>query len=218
MGNAGSGIFVRHRQYGNSLYRSTTLTLVRRCALKNNIIIALVGRTQVGKTTLAYEVTKRLPRLVSIIKSDTTRARKDNGLDPLFFNCIPERHFHRKRVHGRYTEYEEHGAGKYYACDTQEVKEVLRSSHGILALNQKGVLNFQRANYLVFAVKVIPRFREENLTELFYEKHPERKKADDEQEKIPIRCALELNNDFAPGGKEATVTLFAEWIQHSVTK
>jgi len=164
-----------------------------------NTIFALVGPAHCGKSALMKEVVRHIPDRVGIIKSFTTRAKRD-AKDDIFYDFFTKEALEQKRLGGELVEYVEH-AGNYYGYDRQAVEGVLAHTHGICAVVEHAVYDLIHAGYTVAPIKITP-LHAEKTREAFYEKHKERINADKEREKIHLDFAGEIINSFEPGGKE----------------
>lgn len=164
-----------------------------------NTIFALVGPAHCGKSMLMKEVARRIPNRVGIIKSFTTRAKRD-AEDDIFYDFFSKEALEQKRIGGELVEYVEH-AGNYYGYDRHAVERVLAHTHGICAVVEHAVYDLIRAGYAVAPVKITP-LHSEKVRDVFYAKHRERITADKEREKIHLDFAGEIINSFEPDGKE----------------
>lgn len=167
-----------------------------------NTIFALVGPAHCGKSMLMKEVVRRIPEHVGIIKSFTTREKR-NAEDDIFYDFFTKEALEQKRLNGELVEYVEH-AGNYYGYDRHAVESVLARTHGICAVVEHAVHDLVRAGYAVAPIKIIP-LHAEKLRDAFYAKHEERITADKEREKVRLDFAGEIVNSFEPGGKEKAV-------------
>ncbi|MBI1755447.1 hypothetical protein HY250_04130 [Candidatus Azambacteria bacterium] len=163
-------------------------------------IFTLVGPAKVGKTTLTLKVTDMIPDRVGIIKSATTRPKR-NEEDALCYALLTKEEFEEKRSRGEFSECVEH-AGNFYAYERRLIEDVLEKRHGICAATEEGVIELHRAGYRVVPIKILAVGHEE-IQRAFYDAHPERKKADEERREILIPIERNIVNSFIkPDGLE----------------
>jgi guanylate kinase len=158
-------------------------------------IIGLVGPSGSGKSTLIKEMMSRFGEKLGIVKSLTTRPKRDED-DRLFYHFVSENELYKREEEGRLVQISEY-AGNYYAHDSEEILELLQKKIGICALVEQGVKNLEEAGFNVITVKVIPK--DNPLAD------PARQKADEERTKIEMDFDFEIVNDFAPGGLQTGV-------------
>lgn len=169
-----------------------------------NTIFALVGSSRSGKSTLMKEAVRRIPDRVGIIKSFTTRAKRANEKDDdIFYDFLSLEGFEQKKKENAFAEYIEH-AGNYYGYERATIDAVLGEKHGICAVVEYALPDLMRAGYSVAPIKITP-LHSETTRDAFYEKHRERRQADEERAKIPVNFATEIINSFMPGGKEKAI-------------
>lgn len=171
-------------------------------------IFALVGSSRAGKSTLIHEAICAIPDRVGIIKSFTTRAHRNTEDDDLFYDFLSLEEFETKKKNNSFAECIEH-AGNYYGYERTTIDAMLVEKHGICAVVEYALADLVRAGYSITPIKITPH-HSEIIRDAFYEKHHERRHADEERAKIPVVFATEIINSFDPGGKEkATRELIA---------
>lgn len=165
-----------------------------------NTIFTLIGSSRSGKSTLIKEVISRIPEKVGIIKSFTTRTHRGIEEDDLFYDFLSLDEFEEKKKNNAFAECIEH-AGNYYGYEYATIDAVLKEKNGICAIVEYALPDLMRAGYSVAPVKITP-VHSEKVRDAFYEKHQERRHADEERAKIPVTFAVEIINSFEPRGKE----------------
>ena len=166
-------------------------------------IFGLVGASGAGKTTLILEMLRRMPDKVAVVKSLTTRPRR-NDEDDVFYTFITAGDMTQRKTENRLVQMSEY-AGNYYANDRKELDTMLKDRCGIAALVEEGVNNFRQAGYNVIVIKIIP-FHHPLSGDLI------RKRADEERALMHLPADLVLNNSFEPGGKEKAADKLAAFI------
>lgn len=149
-------------------------------------IIAFVGSSNVGKTTLIRELFKRHPNYISPLKSFTNRERLSPE-DDIFYHYVSQEEILDKHAHGEIVQYIEHN-GKTFGSDKQGLEETVKSRLGAQAYDIQGVINLIEAGYNVIPIKIISSL----------EAHPENSPNE-------IDFALTIINDFSEGGLEKSI-------------
>ena len=168
-----------------------------------NTIFALVGSSRSGKSTLMKEVLGLIPDRVGIIKSFTTRAKRNTEEDDLFYDFLSLAEFEQKKADNAFAECIEH-AGNFYGYEYATIDAVLAHKHGICAVVEYALPDLVRAGYSVAPIKITP-INSEAICSAFYAQHTERENADAERAKIPVQFSGGIINSFEPGGKEKAV-------------
>lgn len=176
-----------------------------------NTIFALVGPAHCGKSILMKEVVRLIPGRVGIIKSFTTRQKRNNEEDDIFYDFLTREELEKKRERGELAECIEH-AGNYYGYERATIDAMLAKKHGICAVVEYALIDLVHAGYAVAPIKVTP-LHSEAVSDAFYTRHQERRQADEERAKIPVDFAAEIINSFAPGGKEKAVDELIAFIE-----
>lgn len=177
-----------------------------------NTIFALVGSSRSGKSTLIKEAMRHIPEKVGIIKSFTTRAHRGTEEDDLFYDFLSLEEFEKRKIDNAFAECIEH-AGNYYGYEYATIDTVLAKKHGICAVVEYAIPDLVRAGYSVTPIKIIP-LHSEKVRDTFYEKHRERRQADEERARIPVDFATEIINSFEQGGKERAVKELITFIKN----
>jgi len=178
-----------------------------------NTIFALVGSARSGKSTLIHEVIRLIPDRVGVIKSFTTRARRNTEEDDLFYDFLTLDEFEEKKKNGAFAECIEH-AGNYYGYEHATIDAVLVHKHGICAVVEYALADLVNAGYAVAPIKITP-LHAESIRNAFYAKHQERETADAERAKIAVHFAAEIINSFEPGGKKKAVNELITFIERN---
>lgn len=167
-------------------------------------IFGLVGPTGAGKTTLILEIMERIPEKIAIVKSLTTRSRRNDG-DLLFYDFTSVEDIMRRKTEGRLVQVSEY-AGNLYANDRDDLDVTLQGKMGIAALVEEGVNNLRHAGYHVVIIKVIP-FHNKPAADAI------RAQADEQRALTHMPADLVLNNSFEPGGLEKAADQLAQFIR-----
>jgi len=160
--------------------------------MKRFPIIALVGHSGVGKSTLMDRILERMPHDAFRIRYLTSRPWREAS-DDVNYRFLTAEEFGRMDANGElatHTEYIGHHYGTAHA-DLEELKH----KFGIQAYTQQSLQNIRRSGYDVIVVKIVA----DTLT---YREDDIRRKEDMERDKIDVGEQLILENSFAPGGLE----------------
>lgn len=168
--------------------------LYRMCDMHS--ILGILGPSGAGKSTLILELLKRYPEQIGILKSLTTRAKREPE-DELFYDFTTTADMLKRRDAGKLIQISEY-AGNYYANDREITDALLGTKVGIMAIVEQGIRNFRNAGYDVKIIKIIPHRYHETSDEI-------RRRADEERAKLKLQPDKELVNSFEPGGKEKAV-------------
>lgn len=119
-------------------------------------IFAIVGPSGCGKTTLIERMIERYPDNLGVVRTVTTRNRRE-GEDDTHYQFVSDEEFTSLVLHGRLiqngkTSY----AGHYYDNDRLEIEELLALQFGICAWIESTVTLFRELGYSVFMVRVTP--------------------------------------------------------------
>lgn len=160
-----------------------------------NSILALVGASGVGKTTLMVELLKELPEMVFPIKVLTNRARRgpEDDMFCKFTTAEIIREMGRRSELIQYLEY----AGNVYGCSREDVDWALSKGVGVQAYVESGIQDLYSAGYRVIPVKVV--------TDSKVYRDAKRFAADLERIKTHIDYQLILENSFVEGGLQKAV-------------
>lgn len=157
-------------------------------------IIALVGPSGSGKSALIIEMLRRMPDELAIIKTVSTRERRDAS-DDIHYRLIDARHYAAITAFGALIQGVRY-RGASYGNAVQDVDPLLKRRAGITALVEQGVLNFRERGYTVYVIRVVPAGPD------YKNRGPEREAEDKAREEaIPLH-GYRLTNEFALGGFE----------------
>lgn len=166
-------------------------------------IFAIVGPSGSGKTTLINQALERLPEILRIIKTYTTRAPRAGETDRQHVFISREEADLLVRDHD-VVESDEY-AGNFYGTPKSYLDSLLKTHHGIKAITENGALAMRALGYPLCVIRVTPR-NNTGGTDV------SRITTDAAREKIPLAVDLTIENDFAPGGEEHAVQQLVEYI------
>lgn len=124
-------------------------------ATNQGMIFAVVGPSGCGKTALIDEMLTRFPADLVIMRSLTTRPRRETDDDRATrFVSRPE--FEELRDAGRLVQWVEY-AGNLYGDAVDDVDDIVCSGrHGIRPLVEESVPKFRASGYAVVMIRVTP--------------------------------------------------------------
>lgn len=155
-------------------------------------IIALVGHSGVGKSTLMERILERMPDDVFRIRYLTSRPWREAS-DDVNYRFLTAEEFERMDANGELATHTEY-IGHHYGTAHADLKE-LDHAFGIQAYTQQSLQRIRLSGYDVIVVKIVS----DTLT---YREDEVRMKEDLERDKIDVGQSLVLENSFAPGGLE----------------
>ncbi len=171
-------------------------------------LIAIVGPSGAGKTTLILRTLERLSGRLAIVRSITTRPPRESQ-DGLFYELIPRKEFERRIANGRVLQSIEY-AGNLYGNDREEVQRVLSEKIGIAALVEQSISNFREAGYRVIVVRIIPHGHTPR-------ERGGRAAADAARLKLNLSTDHTIVNSFEPGGLDKATAELAASIERYAT-
>ncbi|MCR4311650.1 MAG: hypothetical protein NUV56_00030 [Candidatus Uhrbacteria bacterium] len=159
-------------------------------------IVALVGPSKSGKTTLTLEALDQTRSTIKIVTSVTTRAYRE-AADGRFYEIISRRAFARLHDQGSLIQFGEDD-NELYGNVRETTEKLLRSSTGIMALTEDGVRNFRSKGYRVIVVRVTP-------LNGIVTTNAEHLAQNQERSLLPLHPDLVIMNGFGKGGKALAV-------------
>jgi guanylate kinase len=172
-------------------------------------IFGVVAQCGAGKSTLITSIAQRMPHLVEVVPSVTTRKRRGPE-DDLFYRFVSLEEFEQLRRNFRLAEHLEY-AGNFYGLERDVLDSLLSNWHGIMAVTQEGVLQLRAAGYPVVVIMLDspgqPEFRDEV-----------RQQADRERAQIALKPEHTIVNSFAPGGLELSLRDLETFISSYVAR
>lgn len=167
-------------------------------------ILAFVGESGVGKTTLFCALVDAEPGRFAVLRSSMTRSPRLH--DP-----------HESRVHRFLTleEMEElrsrdavwvpvnfpQGSHAWYAVQKADMTAIPEGVIGCIAFVQSVIEGYRAEGFTVYTVHVLPM----NVDQLVDRGDPARTKADAMRAAVPFKYDFTIENDFSPGGLERTL-------------
>jgi guanylate kinase len=171
-------------------------------------IIALVGPSQSGKTTLTLSAVDTNPEKFAVLKSVTTRAWREPQDDRFYkFISVEE-----------YLDLEQRGelvtsvtlAGNHYGTPRTELQRLIAKHHVIWAMLETSALAIRASQRPTKIVKIIPEQRDLSLVSANI--ITARLAEDEARAKINLEPDFTLINSFAPGGRERALQDFIAYL------
>jgi len=156
-----------------------------------NPIVALVGPSGAGKTTLIDRVIAQMPDKLDRVISFTTRAKRTEA-DSLYYEFVTREEVGKRKAEDIVVQLVEF-SGNYYGTDRPHVEGVLKNKIGILAVVEHGIQTYINAGIPIIVIKIEP---------VGYKIREGRADADKLREQIPIKIDKTIINDFSNGGLE----------------
>ncbi len=170
-------------------------------------LIAFIGPTGAGKSSLMLELVRHLSDRLAIVKSLTSRPRR-GGEDDLFYQFVTKEEIEKRKTEGRIFQVSQY-AGNLYANDKQDLDNLLKNKYGLIALVENGIANFLNAGYELVVIRIKPKNKPETSD-------ARRAMEDLEHAAIPVKIDYALENSFKPGGKEEAVHRLFEYIHQTL--
>lgn len=165
-------------------------------------ILAFVGSSAVGKTTLMMELLKRMPEKVFPIVTTTTRLWRGPE-DDVFCKFVTREHIQNLQESGKLAQYLEY-AGNIYGCEWADIDWAVNNGFGIQAYVEPAIFDLRKAGYEVIPIKIV------SDQEIFRDE--KRIVEDQERAKISLDYALTVKNSFAEGGLNQAVKQLMDFI------
>ncbi|MGL5831251.1 MAG: hypothetical protein ACRCZE_03825 [Candidatus Altimarinota bacterium] len=176
---------------------------------KKNPILAFVGSSGVGKTTLMMELLKRIPEKVFPIVTTTTRNWRGPE-DDVFCKFVSREHIQELKKDGKLAQYLEY-AGNTYGCEWVDIDWAVENGFGIQAYVEPAIYDLRNAGYEVIPIKIVAdqvNFRDEK----------KREEEDKERAKIQLDYVLTIENSFIEGGLEKAVQKLLAFIEDGISE
>lgn len=166
-------------------------------------VIALVGPSRAGKTTLILEAMKAFPGVLHVVPSLTTRARRgeDGAADDLFYEFVDTSVFRFVSDEGLLIEEVAYGGNLYGILEETLAQEGV----GILAATEHGVMALRSIVPKVIVVRVWPM---DNVPS-----EDEGRIMEDQQRiKFALQADWNIVNGFHEGGKERAAKSLVDYL------
>jgi guanylate kinase len=160
-----------------------------------HVIFGIVAQSGAGKTTITDAITQSYPDKVAIIRSLTTRQRRDDQ-DDRYYEFVSRDEFERARDAGELVQAVEY-AGNYYGMRRSEAARILATHNGILPIIEQGIFDLRKSGFTVVPIRIksigAPEFPDQR-----------RRIADRERAQVNLDGFV-VENRFEPGGLQKTV-------------
>lgn len=171
-------------------------------------VIALVGPSQAGKTTLTLAAVDAHPDKFAVLKSVTTRVWREPQ-DARFYDFITVEQFldleQRNELLTSVTL-----AGHHYGTPRVELERLITTHHVLWAMLETSALAMRASKYPTRIVKIIPEQR--NLSLVNAGIITARSAEDEARAKIELAPDFTLINSFIPGGREHALQEFIAYL------
>jgi len=171
-------------------------------------VIALVGPSQAGKTTLTLAAVDAYPEKFAVLKSVTTRAWREPA-DDRFYDFVSVDEFLRLEQQGELLT-SVTLAGHHYGTPRAELEGLIVTHHVLWAMLETSALAMRASSWPTKIVQIIPESRDALLIN---EAIVAARSAEDEaRARINLAPDFILTNSFAPGGKERALAEFIAYL------
>ncbi len=171
-------------------------------------VIALVGPSQAGKTTLTLAAVDAHPEKFAVLKSVTTRAWREPQ-DDRFYYFVSEAEFIDLEQQGElFTSVTL--AGHHYGTPRAELERLIASHHVLWAMLETSALAMRASTYPTSIVQIIPENRDSALVNATI--ITARAAEDKVRAQINLQPDFTLINSFTPGGKERALQEFIAYL------
>ncbi len=171
-----------------------------------HLIFAVVGPSGSGKTTLTNAALEALPDVLRVIKTYTTRARREGEADRQHV-FITREDASRLLSENDLVESDEY-AGNFYGTPKSYLDSLLLTHHGIKAITEAGIIGMKNAGYAVRVIRIEPKNASGTTDN-------SRATDDAKRKELEIQPDIIIENDFAPGGQERAMTQLISYIQNA---
>ncbi len=169
-------------------------------------ILALIGPSKAGKSTLMVEVCRLRPDLVKPVISLLTRPkREDDPKEDLLCEFVTVEELGARERRGRAVSSPFIYAGHFYSHDPIALEVLLQTHIGIWSLAEPAIPRLRAKGYPVMTVKLTRDTPAPETDET-------RLKLDREREQIPLHFDAWIVNDFTEGGLARTTRKLASFI------
>lgn len=167
-------------------------------------ILAFVGPSGAGKTTLILEALRQRPEKVGNLLSVTTRQSRGTPEDARTYEFMSRDEFQRLVDEGAFIHWVEH-VGNYYGTLRRHADDVLRDKYAVGAFVEQGVLNLRRSGYTVRVIKIQPVGYRESVD-------VKRREEDILRAQIDVSPDVVIENSFSEGGRERAISAVLAYI------
>ncbi len=171
-------------------------------------VIALVGPSQAGKTTLTLAAVDAYPEKFAVLKSVTTRAWRE-AQDDRFYDFISDEEFTALEAAGELLT-SVTLVGKRYGTPRAELERLIADHHVLWAMLETSALAMRASSYPTRIVRIIPENRDSSLVNAAI--ITARSAEDEARAKIDLAPDFTLINSFTPGGKELALQEFIAYL------
>lgn len=169
-----------------------------------NTLFCFVGESGSGKTTIITELNKQFPKDFKIMKSVTTRRRRDET-DDLFYDLLTQDQFSSLREQGELIEEIEY-AGNRYALNADKFFQTLHDFPAMLAITEEGASKIRKYHKDIFIISVLPLDKELCKTKI---REPEKERSEADKNRSLTKSGLVPNyiliNSFSEGGLQDAI-------------
>lgn len=169
-------------------------------------VVLLVGASGVVKKAIATKAQEKIPDLIGIVKSTTTRPPRTDPADRLWYEFVSREEFGLRRETGGFFQWVE-AYGNFYGNSGILADAVLARRVGVVAVVEEAIQSFKNRYDKVYIIKIEAADREIASTRDLH-----RAEKDAERARLDIQAYLTIKNSFAPGGFDRAVEEFIDTV------